>query len=496
MAEPIPIIADVPQSNPGLGFDEYARALADAVRGGSPAQFTIGIYGPWGSGKSSLLKAIANDLDEDDSVVPILFDAWRYERSGNVLLPLLHQMYAKISELGDQSLANRVGSALRSIIYSLKFNLAIVEVDLSKMKPTEDPSQALHQLDEAFSRPFEEMRALSRALSGRRVAVLIDDLDRCSPSNVVSVLEAINLIMDVPGFVFVLALDYEVLVQAVNHKYPHVSGHAFIEKIVQLPFRVPRLDLRADSFLEDLLPNWRELRRHFPSGFAKYSYDIVSTGLEANPRQVKRLLNSFQVLQRIVQRGSDADYETLCALIGLQLRWPEYYRDFAQAVTANDEAPHSVLESGEESDLLRYSHRFFHDVPSTEVLRQFLMLAATVVSPEQDAGVQPEMPTSMREVREENRDEMMSYLGSRAFQSVPRSQGLYKHEGLPDFRVRLGKTVIRVEMRLDPLNDPYRWTLKRSYLLTREVGNAMEYLNDLLTGVEFRETLHKPSRNL
>ena len=78
MSDPIPIISDVPRDDPGLGFAEYAEALADAIRGGNPAQFTIGIYGQWGSGKSSLLNAIAKNLSRSSDVIPVLFDAWRY----------------------------------------------------------------------------------------------------------------------------------------------------------------------------------------------------------------------------------------------------------------------------------------------------------------------------------------------------------------------------------------------------------------------------------
>ena len=58
MSLTIPIIADLPTADPGLGFAEYASAFACAIRGGTPPEFTIGIDGSWGSGKSSLLRAI------------------------------------------------------------------------------------------------------------------------------------------------------------------------------------------------------------------------------------------------------------------------------------------------------------------------------------------------------------------------------------------------------------------------------------------------------
>ena len=54
MPDPLPIVADIPLPEPQLGFGRYASALADAIRGGQPPQFTVGIYGRWGSGKSSM----------------------------------------------------------------------------------------------------------------------------------------------------------------------------------------------------------------------------------------------------------------------------------------------------------------------------------------------------------------------------------------------------------------------------------------------------------
>jgi hypothetical protein len=136
-------------------------------------------------------------------------------------------------------------------------------------------------------------------LGTRRIVVLVDDLDRCSPDKVVSLLEAINLVLDVPGFVFVLALDYDVLVRAVTAKYPHASGHVFIEKMVQVPFRGPRLDIQPELFLQDLVPGWAPPKDALPDEFGSIAFDVATLGLAANPRQVKRFINSFLLLLRI-----------------------------------------------------------------------------------------------------------------------------------------------------------------------------------------------------
>jgi len=287
MAEPLRIIADIPTATPGLGFPEYVDALADAVRGGEPPQFTIGLYGSWGSGKSSLLAALAESLSQPQSaVLPVLFDAWRYERSDFIVVPLLHAIYSRAEQLGRRDLAKVLRRALESLVFSVSFSLSGLSIDPKAAKQAWEEG-GLSPLDNAFSKPFAELREVPKALGKDRIAILIDDLDRCSSDHVVEVLEAINLIMDVPGFVFVLALDYEVLVNAVQVRYPHASGHAFIQKIVQLPFRVPPLEVKSADFAA-FVPDWESWMSSLPRGFVDCSAEIAVLGLRGNPRQIKR----------------------------------------------------------------------------------------------------------------------------------------------------------------------------------------------------------------
>ena len=235
MAKALPIIADTPRIDPGLGFETYGQALADAIRGGSPAQFTVGVYGAWGSGKSSLLNAIAKALRDDPRVLVAFFDAWRHEKTDHIIVPLLHSIKVATDKIENASVKAKMRSALMSVIRGITFKLGPAQLDLGKLSAPKSEAESIAELDSAFLKPYTDMQAIGDALGENRIVILVDDLDRCSPVNVVALLEAINLVMDVPGFVFVLALDYDVLVDAVAARYPHVSGHVFIEKMVQVP---------------------------------------------------------------------------------------------------------------------------------------------------------------------------------------------------------------------------------------------------------------------
>jgi hypothetical protein len=382
-------MADIPTERPGLGFGEYVEAIADAVRGGRPPQFTIGIYGPWGSGKSSILRALEDRLTHEDDVIPVFFDAWRYEQSEHIIVPLLHETYHAVRRAGHAEVAEQLLKALRAVVGGLNFKLL-------KVRDVQEAweKQGLTPLDAAFSRPFDELRALPDTLGDTRVAILIDDLDRCSDRNVVAVLEAINLVMDVPGLVFVLALDYDVLVKAIERKYEHVSGHTFIEKLVQIPFRVPPLAITDRRSLEELLPEWERHVGDLPDHFYDRIVDIAVLGLRANPRQVKRLLNSFLMLRRIMERRRlPVDQLLLAALIGLQLRWPAEHQRFQDAVRdamhGGDVDPLASAGGDGDPALADYLDRFVRRLEvSTDELWRTLQLTS-VVSPEGEPESDP-----------------------------------------------------------------------------------------------------------
>ena len=81
------VLLDDPAEKPALGFDGYADfARATILR--SDAQFSVGIFGEWGSGKTTLMEAVRARL-ADDACMPVSYNAWRYEREPHLIVPLL-----------------------------------------------------------------------------------------------------------------------------------------------------------------------------------------------------------------------------------------------------------------------------------------------------------------------------------------------------------------------------------------------------------------------
>jgi formylglycine-generating enzyme required for sulfatase activity len=155
----------------------------------------------------------------------------------------------------------------------------------------------------------------------RRLVVFVDDLDRCLPEKAIQVLEAIKLFLDVPGCLFVLGLDPEAVEAAVRARYRgEVKAREYLEKIIQLPFILPPIEDEAmRAYVTSLAPALRDPR----------CAEVFAQGLTPSPRQVKRTLNIFLLLSRLVERWA-ALAETitpprLAKLVAIQHAHPDLY---------------------------------------------------------------------------------------------------------------------------------------------------------------------------
>jgi hypothetical protein len=260
-----------------------------------------------------------------------------------------------------------------------------------------------------------------------------------------------------------------------------VSGHEFIEKIVQLPFRVPPLVLADESgaFLKELIPQWEELAARLPQAFVDSVVDVADIGLRANPRQIKRLINSYLLLRRIVeQRHLAVDDQLMTAMIGLQLRWPDHYYDLLASVLADDVEPFQPLLDSEDKSLARYAGRFFAGAPEARELRQLLQLT-TVVAAEHSSATTDGDDRPVREIQETMRAGLEESLAAMGYARHPQSSRAWNHPGHSESRVLLRKTVVRLEQR-NHRDYGAPWRLVRSFDY-RDSADAVEAIQTLLS---------------
>lgn len=383
---PLKIVVDQPTKSLGLGYGKYVDALAAVVTGGEPARFTVGIYGAWGVGKSSVLRALDEKVRSDEIPV-VTFDAWRYARHPNVIIPLLHEIESSLSAKGGKVWTS-LGRALRAITSEMSLSVAGVTVS------GKAASAALDAVNAPVAKlradiPHFRLKEIGNELTdeGKRIVVMVDDLDRCPPDAIVQILEAVHVLTDVQGFVFVLALDYEVLIKAVEERYATADAALFIEKIIQVPFWIPEVD-RSGSTIADVVPSWQELLGLDARASATLE-KVVFSALRTNPRQVKRLVNSMLIAQRIL--GADGpqsvDNSLLLAVIGLQLTWPKEFKAIHVALASDSlsETLGDVLaavRTFEDADLSAYLDELLPGEYRASDVRDAMRYSQTTVSAE------------------------------------------------------------------------------------------------------------------
>jgi len=347
--EPLRIISDdaIGEGNAQkldqLGFLNYANVLGRVIRG-TQGSLTVGVFGEWGTGKTSLLRLIESQLSEDPlNTRTIWFNAWRYEREVHPLLPLIQLIIHSLDNgsgkefLGAASLGIIEGlrSALRCIVASTKLSLAPlgVGVELSGEHAREElerQQKNMAEIAQPYTGAFRELDAIELP-AGKRIVVLIDDLDRCMPQNALSVLESVKLAMSRPGFVFVVAVSPRILHDYLRHKYSAeygvvtFTGAEYLEKIVQLPFYIPDNSGRMKRFSESLLEVLDENERNQ----FKPILPLIEQVCGSVPRAAIRFFNSILLTSAIRESvGVENSNVPLAAFAIdrlLQLRWPDVY---------------------------------------------------------------------------------------------------------------------------------------------------------------------------
>jgi hypothetical protein len=245
-----------------LGFRQIAARIAIAlVDHASDDGLVIGIDGAWGTGKSSLLFLIEEELGKLDAKhrpTVVNFRPWLVGQRDALLADLFGTLATQINkvaaEAGDATgisieKAKAAAEALRKFTDRLGRVGSLVEFagDASGIKSVGWIGKGLKALGGAAGKKFanqplpELKENLVRSLKdlGHRFIVTIDDVDRLEPSEVIEVLRLVRSVADFPNVIYLLCYDSDILAHSIKEAAKVKSGHAYLEKIVQLTIMVP-----------------------------------------------------------------------------------------------------------------------------------------------------------------------------------------------------------------------------------------------------------------
>jgi tRNA A37 threonylcarbamoyladenosine biosynthesis protein TsaE len=378
------VLLDDPASDPGLGFDAYASAFTEIIEH-SKAQFAIGIFGDWGSGKTTLMRAIQRKLEASSSTVTVWFNAWRYERESHLIVPLLDTLREALVEWGESrshvaaesTLPSRARQAAAKVSQAAKALLAGITLTakLPVLEATLDPSKILDAVgedselaEEALSFYHAGFNALSQAIEEfsqggvRRVVIFVDDLDRCLPLNALEVLESMKLFFDLEGVIFVAGLDQAVVERSIQLKYQlpgesdsggatRISGSDYVKKVFQVPFGLPRITAgQMQDYVSSLLHQVElpHAQRQNFDDYVRPHLQFLSGEDSVNPREVKRLINGYTLqLKMLSARLGNLEPNVVLALQTMSFRpeWRPLYEYLAADPPLFQSAIKEVLSS-------------------------------------------------------------------------------------------------------------------------------------------------------
>ena len=333
-----------------LDMNAYAEALTKFIKD-AEAPLTIALQGEWGSGKTSLMNALKKNLVDDDGApyFGVWVNTWQYalmsdpeEAIVKILLGIIGQITsaAQTPEEERRNLFKKVLSVGRSVVTQVVAKQTGVDIDKTIDAIKEDGNASGMSSVESLKKELGSL--IDNTLKNKRgYLFFIDDLDRIDPPVAVQILELLKNIFDLEKCIFVLAIDYGVVVKGLKPKFGEMTPEnerefrSFFDKIIQLPFSMPVGSYKIDKFLMSSLVKIgyieakEENDKTLCEAMASYTLDSVGT----NPRALKRLINYLSLIRLLIDKTESKEDDNdlknwkdiLFALVSLQIQYPKVY---------------------------------------------------------------------------------------------------------------------------------------------------------------------------
>jgi len=334
-----------------LKVDKYSNALSNFITN-SETPITIGLQGEWGTGKTSLMALLLEDFKTKD-IACSWVNTWEYSMFRNAHETTPGVLRGMLEKLKESCIERRVwtlkDSTQAKFKTAAKFLGGLANQIVSNQTGIDVKAAADGTSDSAASSvEIAEIKALISGLIQdliddsknpiKKVVFFVDDLDRIPPSDAVEVLEALKNIFDIPNCVFVLAIDYDVVVKGLEDKFgPKTEENerefrSFFDKIIQVPFSMPTGTYDIEYFLVEKLKSIGiEVKESDKELYTK----AVRYTIGFNPRSLKRYLNSFSLINHLREVQSDEEAQQdddymLFSILGIQISYPKIFRLLSQ----------------------------------------------------------------------------------------------------------------------------------------------------------------------
>lgn len=399
-----------------LDYDYLIQTVQNIIMDDALLPASIGVYGDWGSGKSSLMYMCKERLTKADrNIKCLVFNGWLFENYEDAKTAILGTILDEISK--EESLSQKAKDIIKGLYRSIdKFKLvkgalkygtdflltggigSLFSVTAGQFLKNNQKNAEKDDLEDIHSnisdelhnkelrediRKFQkEFATLLEESKISRLVVFIDELDRCRPDTILDTLEAIKLFLFEGKVAFVIGADERHISYAVKSKFKDIEGiqidigKEYLEKLIQYPIRIPRLnadeveiyiaclllqsELDEENFQKVLSWTVDEKNKDFEKfkmnsvsdlfkddsclqakivesiSVANQLAFVLSNGLHGNPRQCKRFLNSMDMrIQMASYKNKTLNRKILAKIMMLEYIKPRIFNKIAE-MTANN----------------------------------------------------------------------------------------------------------------------------------------------------------------
>ena len=333
-----------------LKVEKYSLALSNfIIRSDTP--ITVGLQGEWGTGKTSLMSLLLEDFNEKN-IACSWVNTWEYslfrnanETTPGVLRGMLEKLRESCKSRGIWTLKDDTEEKFKS---AARFLGGLANQIVANQTGIDVKGAAVGGGNQKSSAEVAEIKALIADLIAdlikdpknriEKVVFFVDDLDRIPPGDAVEVLEALKNIFDIPNCVFILAIDYDIVVKGLESKFgPKTDENerefrSFFDKIIQVPFSMPTGTYDIENFLVEKL---KSLGTDIQEQEKELYVKAVKYSIGYNPRSLKRYLNAFSLINHLKEIELDdeqprGDDFMLFAVLGIQISYPKIFRLLSQ----------------------------------------------------------------------------------------------------------------------------------------------------------------------
>jgi KAP family P-loop domain len=314
-----------------LGRTQFATRLARQIELAPRSGFVVALAGPWGSGKTSVLRMVERRLTESQPLanparIVVSFNPWLVSGSEQLVSQFVGELAGALPKVLGASRGTRAATRLQHYAQGLQTLERAPGIGWAFQLFGALMSEAGRRVDDSPDTLLETRKQARDALEDLdvHVVVLVDDVDRLQDVEIRELMRMIKLVGDFPNVTYLLAFDRKVVQSALDTQ--GTDGGEYLEKIVQIEYRLPE---PPPEMLEALLldginraiqdvPQHRLDRPRWEAVYAGIVHPLIS-----RPRHVRRFANALPLAVDLA--GEEVDIVDVVALTALQTLLPEFH---------------------------------------------------------------------------------------------------------------------------------------------------------------------------